>query len=380
MPDHYETLGVSRDASLEEIRKAYKDLAKVNHPDRGGNAEKFKAIQAAHEVLSDDGRRQMYNMTGSDTPQQGGMAAGGIPFHFMNGMGGIPFGMPGVQFDMGSVFGNMFGGDPRKRRGGKGPNKHHDVGLRLSDFYKGHDIKLKFNQARKCAPCSGSGAESSENCGTCGGFGARTVTRQIGPGMLAQTKVACDVCNGEGKRVLRSCKACQGKKFLEREKLLDIAVKPGMRENEQLTYAGECSDSPEFDAPGDVVLTLKRADQDGNYEWREDHLWIRKQVSYAEAILGFSFQLVDHPNGAQPMYSWRGGPLIHGAVLQFSGGGMPSKRGGFGNLFVQVMITPPPTVAWTAEQTAHLQAVFSVGDLPATSLPLVLSSSDSKLA
>jgi DnaJ family protein A protein 2 len=263
MSDLYSRLGVDRDASLEDIRRAYKDAARTHHPDRGGNAEEFKSIQEAHEILSDDNRRRMYDMTGSTANEGGnpmsGMAAGGIPFHFMGGMG--PFGMPGVSFDMGDILGSMFGGGRGKpqRRGGKGANKFHDVGLRLRDFYNGHEIKLKFNQARKCTACSGSGAESTEECKPCGGAGMRVIMRQLAPGMMAQTRGPCEACNGEGKRTLRTCRTCNGKKCTEREKSLDIQIKPGMTEGEQLTFTGECSDSPEFDAPGDVVLTLRRA-------------------------------------------------------------------------------------------------------------------------
>ena len=201
MSDLYKILGLERNAGSDDIRKAYKELAKVNHPDRGGNPEKFKAIQNAHEVLSDENRRRVYDMTGSDNEnisQRGGMAAGGIPFQFSGFGGGFPGGFPGVSFDMSEMLGNLFGGNQKQRRGGKGPNKYHDIGLRLADFYKGHDIKLKFNQGRKCTGCSGTGAESSETCGPCSGSGVRTLTRQIGPGMLAQTRAGCDVCNGEG--------------------------------------------------------------------------------------------------------------------------------------------------------------------------------------
>jgi molecular chaperone DnaJ len=109
----YDVLGVSKSANTDEIRKAYKDLAKQLHPDRGGDPEKFKAIQQAHEILCDEQKRRQYDMTGS-TEEGGGMTAGGVPFEFMGGMG--PFGMPGVSFDFGSMFGGlggMFGGGPR---------------------------------------------------------------------------------------------------------------------------------------------------------------------------------------------------------------------------------------------------------------------------
>lgn len=370
MSDLYARLGIDKGAGTDEIRRAFKDKARISHPDKGGDVEEFKRVQEAHEVLCDPERRRMYDLTGSVNGggggggmPNGGMAAGGIPFHFMSGMG--PFGMPGVSFDMGDMFGNIFGGGgPRKpaRRGGRGPDKHHDIGLTLTDFYRGKEIKLKFNQARKCEGCKGSGAETTESCGPCSGSGMRTVTRPIGPGMMAQTRMPCDACNGDGLRIIRACRVCQGKKFTEKENQLDIKIIPGMVEGERLVYVGECSDTAEFDIPGDVVLTLRRADGSDTeldtLEWRGEDLWIRKLVTYSESVLGFRKTLENHPGGAAPTVVWRGGPLLHGAVLQLSGLGMPRKGGGYGNLFVQVMVEPPPTRAWTAEEAATLQSVL----------------------
>ena len=386
MSDLYKVLGVSRDASTDEIRSAYKVKARLHHPDReGGNTETFKKIQEAHEVLSDEGRRRMYDMTGSVNEQPGmgpmsGMAAGGIPFQFMGGVG--PFGMPGVSFDMGSIFGEMFGAPSGQRgRRDRGPNKHHDIGLPLSGFYNGHQIKLNFKQARKCTGCEGSGAEASEKCVTCKGTGTRIIMQQLNPVMVAQTRAACDACSGEGKRMIRVCRGCQGRKMIEKDKQLDIRITPGMREGEQVTFSGECSDSHEYDRPGDVVLTLRRAGSD-DYEWKGDDLWIQHIVTYAESVLGFSFVLGDHPSGSAPMFSWYGGPLIHGAVLQMPGMGMPHKTGGYGNLYVQIKITPPDLRPWTPAEAATLQSVL--GGNAATILTeqakvLTISSKDSIL-
>jgi DnaJ-class molecular chaperone len=368
--DLYERLGVERGASVDDIRRAYKNLSRVKHPDRGGNAEEFQAIQEAHETLTDEGRRRMYDMTGkvgngaSDDGPMSGMAAGGIPFHFMRGAG--PFGMPGVAFDMGDMFGNLFGGAGRgpqqRRRGGKGPNKSHDIGLKLSDFYKGTEIKLKFNQARRCTTCSGTGAETTEPCGPCSGSGMRTMRQMIGPGMMAQHHTPCDVCSGEGKRIMKTCRGCQGKKFTEREKQLDIKITPGMREGETLVFTGECSDTVEYDAPGDVVLVLRRTDSGiddvDEYEWKGDDLWIRRTITFAESLLGFDLEFSDHPNGASPTYSWKGGPLIHGAVLCMNSGGMPRKSGGYGNMYIQVLVTPLEVKPWSSEDAAKLQSVL----------------------
>jgi DnaJ family protein A protein 2 len=367
----YERLGVSRDAGVDEIRRAYKDLARVKHPDRGGDAEEFKKIQEAHEILSDDDRRRMYDMTGSTGSggggmATGGMAAGGFPFHFVNGAG--PFGMSGVAFDMGDVFQHIFGGGgggpSRRRKEPRGPNKYHDIGLTLKDFYAGKEIKLKFNQVRRCTTCSGSGAEATEPCGGCNGTGVKVVSRPIGPGLVARGEVQCDACNGEGVRVMRACRGCHGKRFMEREKQLDISIKPGMRDGEQLTFAGECSDSMEFEAPGDVVLTLRRSDtgvggEDGEdeFEWSMDDLLIKKRITYAESILGFQRVFENHPGGAKRI-CWRGGPLLHGATLRLEGAGMPKKGGGHGSLHVQVVVTPPAERPWSAEEAAKLQSVL----------------------
>jgi len=367
--DLYRRLGLNRGASPDEIKKAYRALAREHHPDKGGDPEEFKAIQEAHEVLSDDRRRQIYDMTGNVNESGGGggggmagMAAGGIPF-FMSGMG--PFGMPNVQFDMSDLLNGMFGGgggpgSPRRQRGGRGPNKHHDIGLRLEQFYAGTLIKLNFNQARRCGSCNATGADTTETCGACGGNGFRTAMQQMGPGMMIQSRRPCEVCNGEGKKTLRACKPCQGKKFIEKEKHLEIKVQPGMAEGETLTFEGECSDTLEFDTPGDVVMTLKVATGGAPpaYEWKGADLFYKHSVTFTESILGFEVTLADHPSGKSPTYSWRGGPLIHGAELVMAGGGMPKRDGSFGALHIQLYVQPPIVKPWSSEDAAKLASVL----------------------
>jgi DnaJ-class molecular chaperone len=370
MPSLYETLGIERGASVDEIRKAYKSLAREKHPDRGGNAEEFKAIQQAHEVLCDEGKRRMYDMTGSVDGESGGppdmgMAAGGIPFSFMGGMG--PFGMPGVAFDIGNMFGGIFGGGgpggPQRQRSGKAPNKHSDIGLRLADFYTGREIKLQFKQSRKCGTCAGSGAEKSEACGPCGGRGVRMVARMIGPGMMAQSTGPCDICSGEGKRIMKQCMTCHGKRFLEREKELAIHIKPGMHDGQTLVFPGECSETADYEEPGDVVLTLRRADPEATeWEWRGSDLHTKVQVSFGEAILGFRREIAGHPSGQPLVVEWSGGPITHLTVLEAAGKGMPRKEvpGTYGVAFVQVHVAAPEARTWTAEERSQLRTLFGV--------------------
>ncbi len=394
MPSLYDVLGVAKDASGDEIRRAYYGLAKQKHPDRGGNAEEFKQIQQAHEVLSDEGKRKMYDMTGSmdggDGGAAGGMAAGGIPFQFMGGMG--PFGMPGVSFNFGSMFENLFGGGgpappggakPAARRG-KAPNKHSTICITLADFYNGRSIKLTFNQSRRCGGCGGSGAEKTDPCGTCGGRGVRMITQMIGPGLAAQQTRTCDVCSGEGKRVIKQCTACHGKKFQEREKVLTVDIQPGMHEGKTFVFTGECSDTLEHDEPGDVILTLKRTDTSPTSEewgWKGHDLWIRKRISFAESIVGFSTTLEGHPSGQPVVVEWQKGAVLHGTTFQVDGKGMPNGTGGYGNCFVQVLVDPPERREWSAADRAALESVFgTVGTANGGALPLSIFSTDSKIA
>ena len=371
MPSLYETLGIEKGASTEEIRRAYKDLAKQKHPDRGGNPEEFKQIQEAHEVLTDEQRRRMYDMTGSVDGNAGGGPVnpggmGGFPFEFM--AGGGPFGMGGPAFDIGSMFGNMFGGGaPRKQpRQARGPNKHHDIFLTLADFYNGREINLKFNQGRRCNGCSGTGAEKTEPCGPCSGRGVRMQVRMIGPGMVAQSTEPCDVCSGEGKRVIRQCMTCHGKKFKEREKELNIVIRPGMSENETMNFPGECSDSANYDTPGDVILILKRSDPpqsdlDG-WEWRGHDLHIRKKITFSESVIGFKKELLGHPSGKRIVVGWRKGVVINGSTLQAAGWGMPKKEGGFGNCFIEFVVEAPASKEWTSEERETLRNLLG-GDV-----------------
>jgi DnaJ-class molecular chaperone len=188
----------------------------------------------------------------------------------------------------------------------------------------------------------------------------------IGPGMMAQTHAPCDVCSGQGTRVLRACKPCQGKRFIEKEKVLDIRIVPGMIEGQTLVFENECSDTTDFEQPGDVVLTLKRVDPPqgdvDTWEWRGADLWIRKRIQFAESILGFRREIEGHPSGKPFAVSWTKSPLVHGAVLQAPGWGMPNKNGGHGTCYIQILVDPPECREWTTEEREGLNKVFGMQD------------------
>jgi DnaJ-class molecular chaperone len=130
-----------------------------------------------------------------------------------------------------------------------------------------------------------------------------------------------------------------------------------MRDGQKVPFVGECSDSLEYDTPGDVVLTLQCVVPEG-YEWKGDDLWVTTRITYAESVLGFTKTLADHPSGREIVVSWQGGPLLHGATLRREGVGMPMPSGGYGSLYMRIHVVPPPVVPWSSEDAAKLQSVL----------------------
>jgi DnaJ family protein A protein 2 len=257
MSSLYDTLGVQRNADADELKKAYRKLVLVNHPDKGGDPEKFKQIQKAYEVLGDDSRRAMYDQTGSDQDVSEGIPfGGGMPFPFG---GGVPFGGGGVPFDIGNLFG-MFGpggpGPQPKRRGAKASPKVHEMPISLWDYYHGKTVKIQFERQKFCGPCKGEGAEAYSTCAGCGGSGTRQQIIMMGP-MQAVTRGPCGDCNAEGRRVSVMCKACSGKKFVSQEKILEVVITPGMRPKELIAFERECSDQHEYAEAGVVHIVLQ---------------------------------------------------------------------------------------------------------------------------
>jgi DnaJ family protein A protein 2 len=314
----YDRLGVQRNAGVDDIKKAYRTLAREHHPDKGGDPEKFKEIQEAHEVLTDERRRQVYDASGSVNEQQQPQQ-GGFPFSDIFSM----FGMGGM------------GGGHRPPGGGKGPSNHVNVPLNLENFYRGFEVIMNFKQVKKCRDC----ASSYSTCGRCGGAGARMGMQRLGP-MMVQTQVPCDGCGGRGQAGSSvGCSGCGGNRMVERDRSLTARVTPGMREGDRIMFEGECSETAECDTPGDIVVQLQL--QGSAFEWRGDDLLCSRTISYAESILGFERILEDHPSGGRPACRWEAGPIIGGTVLTMAGAGMPKKGGGFGDLKLKIEINPP---------------------------------------
>lgn len=326
----YERLGVSKDADVNEIKKAYKKLAMTHHPDRGGNPEEFKKIQQAHEVLTDESKRKMYDMTGSldgEPPQ-------GMPFP-----GGMPFG--GMPFDMGDLFGSMFGGMARpgvrvKRH--QGPPKTIEIPLTLKDFYHGKTIQVKFERNKFCEVCKGEGATSFQSCHTCKGQGVVRQMIMMGP-IQAINEGPCRDCMGVGKKPSGNCYVCGGKKTKTQEKTIEVKIEPGMKPGEILVFPKECSDDPNYEQPGDVHFLLQDAAGDDGWARKGDDLETHLKISFAESLLGCSKMLQGHPGYPDGLEVQVPLGIQNGEVLVVSEKGMRRKGTGFGTLHCKIHIS-----------------------------------------
>ena len=327
----YSVLGISKTADTEEIRKAYKTLAREHHPDKGGDPEKFKELSQAHEILCDDGKRRHYDMTGSISDQVQQQHN--------------PFGMPDAFSQM---FGGMFPGTTpnvgQRKREGKGPGKNQDIPLRLDDFYKGRNLNIKLGRQCTCKSCKGLGGSSTEMCRQCNGRGQLNQMINMGPiQMMAQTP--CPPCSGKGQQSVGRCASCGGRGMTHEEKTMEVKVEPGMMPGNTIVFSGMCSDHPQFTEAGDVTVILREAEEENE----NTALWSREgsrlktniHINLAEAMIGTTKVLKGHPGYPQGL------PIEIPAGTQnmwlgtFSGLGMPIRgTPRYGDALITVIVSP----------------------------------------
>jgi DnaJ family protein A protein 2 len=347
--DPYKVLGLDRSCSVGDVKKAYMKLAKTVHPDKGGNEEEFKKINAAYTVLNDEEKRHFYDMTGQMPGEEGRPNVHEV--HVGGGGPGMPFPFP---FDVGQMFGMFNNGMPPGMRGGsgsqtqrkgpKGPNKIDRLPLSLEQFYYGHTINMSFDRMKLCEGCRGTGAAAKSACGSCRGSGQIHKIMQMGP-MIMNTSGPCGDCNGEGQKVTKECGQCKGKGRVPELRQLEVRIEPGMSVGEQLMFGGACSETTEYDMPGDVVIILEEAESAAGWMRKGADLHFTAALTLAQSLVGADIVLADHPkmrDGEDEVLVHLPGPVIGGDILCVKGLGMPmhGKEGAFGNLYLTVKIFP----------------------------------------
>ncbi len=344
--DYYEILGVARNASEAEIKKAYRRLAMKYHPDRNPDDKtveaKFKEAKEAYEVLSDAQKRAAYDQFGH---------AGIDPS--MAGGGGFYSAGAGANFAdiFGDVFGDIFGAT---RRGGGGSRAYRGADLRyrlelsLEDAVQGTEVRIRVPGLDTCDACKGSGAKAGTSpapCRTCGGQGQ--VRMQQGFFSIQQT---CPECRGSGKVITSPCPACRGQGRVERTKTLSVKVPAGVDDGDQIRLAGEGEAGENGGPPGDLFVQV-RLKPHPIFKREQDDLYCEMPISFATAVLGGELEI--------PTLEGRAAIKIPPAtqsekVFRLRGKGVRNVRTGHvGDLYCRVNVETP--VNLTAEQKALLE-------------------------
>lgn len=356
--DYYKVLGVEKNASEDEIKKAYRKLAHQYHPDKiGGEGEKFKEVNEAYQVLSDKQKRQQYDQFGSDfssqgvPPNWGGFSGQGGPasgWGFGQGFpGGIDFDF-GDAGDLGSIFEGIFEGmGVRKKR--KTVHTGSDIKIilpiTLEEVLNGSEKELNYETLLKCEVCSGKGYEKNSEfrtCEHCDGRGEIKETRQSFFGPVTQVR-QCSVCFGEGRIPEKICRVCHGKGRIRNQKKVKINIQPGISNGQIIRVTGAGEDGEKGSASGDLYVEVQlKAHQ--HFKRQNADLILQVKISFVKAILGGGIEIpsldgkkieVQVPAGTE-----------HGKVLRIKNKGLPYfGRLGRGDLLLVMLVDIPKKVS-----------------------------------
>lgn len=328
----YDTLGLSPDASDDDIKRQYRKLALKFHPDKNkepGAQEKFKEISVAYDALSDPEKRKNYDQYG----EKGLDGAGG---------GGA---------DPSDIFSAFFGGGRRQQGEPKPKDIVHELPVALDSFYNGKTVKLAITRDRLCGGCSGSGSNKpgvDAKCRECNGRGVQIITRQMG-NFIQQMQAACSSCKGKGSNLKPEdrCTKCNGEQISKEKKVFEVVVEKGMKKGDFVAFRGDGDQVPGVRLSGDIIIVLDLKHHP-IFTRKGDHLYMEQTISLAQALTGFSLN-VTHLDGRVLTIRPPSNTCIDPDHLwAISREGMPvPKTGGSerGNLVIKFKVQFPQTLS-----------------------------------
>ncbi len=266
--EYYKVLGLPKSASDSDIKKAYRSLARENHPDKGGCAEKFKEISEAYEILSDNDQRQHYDRFGKVEN---------------NGEHHNPF----------DIFQQMFSSQgPSVPR--KAPDITHVLQLSLEDVCKGKVCKMSVKCSQTCSSCDGIGGKSFEKCSTCTGSGICTTHKQIGPNIMQRVTGPCEKCSGSGNRIeeKNKCKDCKGGRR-QNPVVIEVKIPPGVENGARFLFPGKGDQIPGTD-PSDIIFVVN-VKSHPVYRRKDQDLYVSHEIELYDALVGKVCEVSDHP-------------------------------------------------------------------------------------
>lgn len=351
--DYYEILGVGRDATPQDIKKAYRKLAMEFHPDRNPGpdaAEQFKSVNSAYEVLSDPDKRARYDRFGHAGVDQSG--AGGFDgFQSFDGFGDI--------FD--AFFGGTQRGGRRRRGPARGSDLRYNMRLTFEEAIFGAEKEIEYSRLERCGKCSGSGAEPGTElvtCPECNGAGEIRRAQQSIFGQFVNVST-CGRCQGEGRVVATPCTECRGQGRVKSDRKLSVRIPAGVDDGAQIRLTGEGEAGPRGGEPGNLYVVLSVA-RDDRFVRVEDHILFELPVNIAQAALGAKVTIptldgdseFEIPAGTQS-----------GEEFVLRGKGVPRLRGGGrGDMVVKVTAVIPEDLS--DEQRALLEQLAKTMGTP----------------
>lgn len=327
--DYYEVLGVPKSAEEREIKKAYKRLAMMFHPDRNqGDKEaeaKFKEVKEAYEILTDAQKRAAYDQYGHAAFEQGGMGGGG------GGFGG------GADFSdiFGDVFGDIFGGG-RRQRASRGADLRYNMDLTLEEAVRGVTKEIRIPTLEECDVCHGSGAKkgsSPQTCSTCHGQGQV----QMRQGFFT-VQQSCPHCQGRGTIIKDPCNSCHGHGRVEKTKTLSVKIPAGVDTGDRVRLSGE-GEAGEHGAPSGDLYVQVQVKQHPIFEREGNNLYCEVPINFAMAALGGEIEVPTLDGRVSLKVP---GETQTGKLFRMRGKGVKSVRGGAqGDLLCRVVVETP---------------------------------------
>lgn len=325
--DYYKVLGVDRNASEQEISKAYRKLAKKYHPDLNhepGAEEKYKQVNEAYEVLHDKQKRAQYDQFGSaGVNGQGGFGGQGFGGAGAQGFGGFS--------DFGDIFNDIFGGGGQRQRvDPTAPQRGQDLDYTLTidfmDAINGKKTQVSYNRSETCSTCHGTGAEKGTHpitCDKCHGTGYMAITQQSAFGVI-QRQTVCDKCRGKGVIIEHPCKTCHGAGTVEGKNTIEVDIPAGIDNGQQLRYESQGEAGKNGGPYGDLYISY-RIKPSRDFERRGNTIYTTVPISFAQATLGDEIKVktvhgekeLKIPAGTQP-----------NKKFTIKGEGVPYLRGG----------------------------------------------------